>query len=217
MITTRTLAVAVLLLAGCGDDDADVSDGGVDAARTDAGTDAGAPDAGDDAASHDPGLVSACRGCHPLEIEAFRAHPSSHSLLFACTTCHATNWDRLGPGHATRAACRECHSTGSHATAEEACTRCHDPHGSSNVFLVRERITLPDGSEVPVSFVRPEGASPYGLARAGVLGQVAGTGLCEVCHTATRFFDRAATGAPHDGAFCGDCHDHELGFHAPAP
>lgn len=158
------------------------------------------------------GGVAACAGCHGDENAAW-ANPSSHRLLFQCVDCHAVADGPGVAGHAQSASCRRCHSEVTH---HGACDACHDPHGSENAFLVRAAIALPDGGTALVHLTAPEGVSPDGLARAGADGGVPGTGLCEVCHDATGYFDDRGEGAPHHTEYCARCHDHQAGFAAVA-
>ena len=39
-----------------------------------------------------------------------------------------------------------------------------------------------------------------------------GTGVCEVCHTTTRYYNNTGTGEPHYEFPCYTCHTHERGF-----
>lgn len=151
-----------------------------------------------------------CIGCHG-DVGADWGHGSSHSLLMDCRTCHKVT-TAAGKGHAETPACSTCHSQRSHPDAATECRTCHDAHGSTNAFLVRETIGLPSGAVAPVRVTKPEGASQDGLARTGVAGQQGGTGTCEVCHASTKVYSRDGKGAPHAAQWCGECHRHENGF-----
>lgn len=153
----------------------------------------------------DDAVAAGCLACH-TDVAAEWASVSSHSLLHDCTGCHALT-SGSGPGHATRPACGDCHSEALHRTA---CVDCHTPHGSPNLFLVREEVTAPDGTRFPVRYVSLAGLDPDGLAHAD-----GDSGLCEGCHTGTTAYDRDRTAAAHDTARCPDCHDHQLAFAPP--
>ena len=166
--------------------------------------DAPAPGVGTDLARD-----AQCVTCH-ADVGAAWATMSSHSLLHDCVTCHAVK-AASGKGHADRPACAKCHSEATHPAGAD-CGTCHDPHGSPNAFLVKSSITLPSGGSAAVTVTKPEGASIAGVARAGVTGAQAGTGLCEVCHASTKFYDAAGKGATHSTKWCAECHVHAAGF-----
>jgi Doubled CXXCH motif (Paired_CXXCH_1) len=156
------------------------------------------PDAGD------PVETEQCLTCHAAEKAAWQ-NPSSHRALFACTSCHSLVSDTPGPGHAALPACSDCHSELPH---KATCTSCHDQHGSENAFLIRTKITRPDGMTSDVHLTAPEGESPGGLVHSG-------TGLCETCHTHTAHYLASGQGSPHFTAHCTQCHDHQAGFAKP--
>ncbi len=160
-------------------------------------------------AGPDAGSDAICLGCHD-DVATAWANPSSHSVLLSCSSCHDGGQADAGAGHATSAECAACHSERAHQDAE--CTTCHSPHGSTNAFLIVGRLALPGGGEAEIHVAMPEGAGPDGLVHAGVSGLEAGTGLCEVCHAGTRYYDRAGEGEPHEPGWCGGCHDHQIGF-----
>jgi hypothetical protein len=151
-----------------------------------------------------------CGTCH-TDVAGAWQDPSSHRLVLDCPICHAEVAEEEGPGHRSVPDCGTCHSERTHPYAI-GCLFCHDPHGSPNAFLLRTSVVTPDGTRVGVRVVVPEGASAGGLVRAGVPGEDAGTGLCEVCHTTTAHYRNDGTGAPHDTAWCPLCHGHQDGF-----
>ena len=198
-LTCRLRALA--LIAGLGLVVAACARDFIEDDRTDAGV---PPGIGQHTAAN-----QACLECHTT-IAPRWALPSSHGVLLDCTHCHGT-FGPSGPGHADSRACSDCHSQVTHPTSG-SCTTCHDPHGTENAFLVLESIQVRAGTEVPVHFTTVEGASADGLVRAGVDGATAGTGLCEVCHTSTRYYPSTGLGAPHETGWCPRCHLHQNGF-----
>ncbi|MBI4952294.1 MAG: hypothetical protein HY908_09685 [Myxococcales bacterium] len=170
--------------------------------------DGGAPPSG---LGTDDATTAVCLGCH-ADVAARWQAQSAHRPLYDCNGCHGLGTVFPHGVPAAPLPCARCHSETSHPAGQAACTGCHDPHGSDNLFLVRRTIMLPGGGTVHVHFSEPEGASADGLVRAGVAGEAAGTGLCEVCHTATAHYDAAGAAAPHETAWCATCHGHQAGF-----
>ena len=158
----------------------------------------------------DEGEGEECVECHAEVVDRWQ-NPSSHQLVLDCLTCHPAVGAAPGPQHRAMPDCATCHSERSHLFVT-TCTSCHDPHGSANAFLLRESIPTPEGRLVPVRVTLQEGASVDGLARAGVAGEEAGAGVCEVCHDATRYYSNRGDGEPHHTEWCPTCHSHQEAF-----
>jgi len=78
-----------------------------------------------------------------------------------------------------------------------ACTECHDVHGSSNAYALRETITAPDGSteRAMVGFTGTD--QPDDRARYGT--------FCLSCHpSASPHVERML----EEGSYCRECHFH---------
>lgn len=153
---------------------------------------------------------ASCTICHGAEGARF-AKPSLHSSGFACSGCHAEGGAEVGPGHRRTAPCGECHVSQSHApfgAAPFPCTQCHDPHGTDNTQLVLDVVRTPQGADRPIRFDNLLGRADASFASASAPG----TGICEVCHTTTRFYRADASGEDHFAFSCLPCHLHGKGF-----
>jgi predicted CXXCH cytochrome family protein len=156
-----------------------------------------------------------CAFCHQALAVNMTATGGHHDLDLKCESCHADETPGLvGPGHRSVPACADCHTAqqthGDPAagTAEE-CTVCHTPHGSPNLFLVRTEIDTPAG-EREVDFTNLLGLADGSFASVSDPG----TGLCETCHTTTRYYRSEGSGEPHFPFACFTCHPHAGGFSA---
>jgi predicted CXXCH cytochrome family protein len=77
-----------------------------------------------------------------------------------------------------------------------ACTACHDPHGSSNAYLLREAVASPDGATTAIV------TGFNGLAGDAATLQT----FCQTCHASL------PTDADHTGTpLCTQCHSHGTG------
>lgn len=155
-----------------------------------------------------------CATCHPDEA-ALLEKPNLHHDRFAgeCSSCHAEVDPTPGPGHRDTAACVRCHSPQKVADhvppgIRVRCEQCHDPHGTDNLRLVRGVIETTGGAERPITFTTLAGLADGSFASASAPG----TGLCEVCHTSTRFYRADGSGAAHYTTTCLQCHPHSAGF-----
>jgi hypothetical protein len=147
-----------------------------------------------------------CAFCH-AEPAARLAKPSAHQERFTCSGCHTEVAAEPGPDHRATSACAECHTTATHAPAG-SCTTCHDPHGTDNARLVLDVLATPAGPR-PVRFTGDLiGRADGSFASASAPG----SGICEVCHTTTRFYRADGSGEAHFSLSCLPCHRHEAGF-----
>jgi predicted CXXCH cytochrome family protein len=152
-----------------------------------------------------------CSICHADEAARF-TKPSGHSARFECGGCHAEVSPTPGRGHRAVEACQSCHpDRATHAPTGPPglpCTQCHDPHGTGNANLVLDVLTTTAGTQVPIRFDNLDGLADGSFASPSAPG----TGVCEVCHTTTRFYRADGTGEPHFTYSCLPCHLHANGF-----
>ena len=153
---------------------------------------------------------SNCALCHADEAQRF-AKPSEHAAAFACSGCHPEAAAEPGPGHRRKPECAECHTNVTHAPPGNPpfpCTQCHDPHGTANTHLVLDVLRTPQGADRPIRFDNLFGRVDGSFTSASMPG----TGICEVCHTTTRFYRADGTGEEHFTFSCLPCHLHSTGF-----
>ncbi len=107
--------------------------------------------------------------------------------------------------------CWDCHGENTHKDAN--CLICHQAHNSGNLSDVRETVHTPDFSDRAVRFTSQTGADSFAD------GDTNHNSICEVCHTATKYYRRDglgqsthADGQDYTGKKCTACHLHNYGF-----
>jgi predicted CXXCH cytochrome family protein len=158
-----------------------------------------------------------CAFCHDSTAAPMFAFGGHGSLNVKCQQCHDDlTPGRVGSDHMSIPACADCHTEEqTHmdpaAGTPQQCLVCHTPHGSPNLFLVNAEITTPDGATVGIEFTNLRGKADGSFASASDPG----TGLCEVCHSTTFFYNSEGTGAAHFTNTCTVCHTHAAAFAQP--
>lgn len=107
--------------------------------------------------------------------------------------------------------CSDCHTQLTHQ--ENNCLICHQAHNAANIAGIRSKVRTSDQSEKSVSFLRYTGVNSFAD------GNTTYDGICEVCHSATKYYKRDGTGfVNHSGGNnynkknCEVCHQHKKGF-----
>lgn len=160
-------------------------------------------------------LYGSCSFCHGGIAERMIATGGHGDLSFRCEFCHGDDLrpGEVGPGHRNVPACADCHTDPlphhdpAAGTADE-CLLCHTPHGSPNLALVRKQIETPSGAVRAVELTSLLGLDEGGLASA----TNPGSGVCETCHTQTRYYRSDGSGDPHFTLSCIPCHQHDVAF-----
>ena len=160
-----------------------------------------------------------CARCHETEA-ALAADAGGHAQFVDCLSCHDDRRPgRFGPGHRTvPTSCTSHHTVtvDGHPPKAQArkpkalarnCLKCHDPHGSTNAHLINTSIRT-RGRFRPIDFHDAGGVVTGGFADP----THPGAGLCEVCHTKTKFYLANGHGQPHFTDDCTLCHDHAAAF-----
>jgi hypothetical protein len=122
----------------------------------------------------------------------------------------------LRVGTRNNALCLDCHFEATHKGAN--CLVCHQAHNTQNLSGIRGVVRTTDHSERPVRFSN--------ITRAGSFadGNTTYDGICEVCHTTTRYYRRDGSGSAihadgknYTGKDCTKCHNHLYGFATSRP
>jgi len=193
------LALVALLAAGCGDGATKYT---------------GEPS---DALAEAFERFGSCTLCHQ-ETAVFMIETGGHkSLNLVCEVCHPDlTPGEVGPGHRGIQDCANCHpgeATHEYPTTgtEGDCADCHEPHGSTNLSLVRKRLVTPEGAVNDVTFTNRDGLADGSFANA----TEPGTGVCEICHVSTEYYRADGMGDDHFTLTCTACHTHTSGFSPP--
>ncbi|MGC2423108.1 MAG: hypothetical protein WA666_01995, partial [Nitrospirota bacterium] len=109
------------------------------------------------------------------------------------------------------ALCVDCHTEATHEDIN--CLNCHQAHNTSNIMGIKQNVRASNYTTVPVKFRRYTGANSF------TDGDATHDGICEVCHTQTKYYRRDGSGfANHSGGVnydrqnCTVCHSHSTGF-----
>ena len=170
-----------------------------------------------------------CSYCHNLHGGAVITPPAQQQAM--CLTCH-------GPAGISvmKAAEHRNAQNSSYPTFNFSCRNCHDPHdsrqnwqGRANIKMVGvavdssglAKIATPNSGNLQVIFESrgKDVGQPtlHSFAdnnedRQSTAGQ-AWDGVCEVCHTRTRFHRNNASSSHNTGRTCtAQCHTHAWGF-----
>jgi len=140
--------------------------------------------------------------------------PPPHDIFTDCTVCHDPLTYVVGAAiQSTK--CLGCHDaaapdTGAggsdtkvethHASADVNCVECHNPMRAqgSNLYFIRTALAGFTANTAGTDFADD-----------------AGVGICEICHTTTKYYNNTGTGQPHETDVCTNCHTHGTGFVKP--
>jgi len=107
--------------------------------------------------------------------------------------------------------CSDCHPEETHQGRN--CMVCHLAHNGANLSYIRDDVRLANTSTAGVRFANRTGANSFAD------GDGTYNGVCEVCHTATKYyrsdgggFANHSGGFNYDGTDCTTCHSHASGF-----
>ncbi len=181
------------------------------------------------------------KGSHPVGI----SYPSSDTRFFSspqdstilidssveCSSCHSVHYAATNDGYILRQTnddnlCKGCHTYTGHQGM--GCSKCHQTHNTdkTNIYLVKSNVSTPSSGIKPVILSDTSGVNSYAD------GDATYNGVCEVCHTATKYHRNNAGGDhthyasmncitchPHENSFlhggsgdCRECHGHDAGY-----
>ncbi len=153
-----------------------------------------------------------CLTCHDVS-----AHAGGAVRLWSDPVAHTSAFVSDGDAQRLATFCLGCHGGGRHplihstgGTWQPVCTECHAVHSpaTQNLSLVLQKVhnrTL--NSDAAVVFAARTGPGSFED------GTGANDGICQICHTTTRYHRADGSGSPHhDAEDCTSCHEHINGF-----
>lgn len=155
-----------------------------------------------------------CQVCHATAAPHLNRDPAVHAFRL-----HTT----LSSGTKPNKACSYCHNDSTkvpakflnmstHFTAkgkspDMACWQCHELHGTTNNSMIRTRIVYANSSS-GITFLNRS---------TGMIDRTNNRGLCQVCHTQTKYFKAGIEETAHPDRNCFTCHPHNTKGGAFAP
>ncbi|MBJ6723110.1 CxxxxCH/CxxCH domain c-type cytochrome [Geomesophilobacter sediminis] len=172
---------------------------------------------------------ASCESCHVTNISVVDGVKATDRSLFptsghgqsgvgqTCLSCHDSTKQHIGGGNmllpahigAQNIECNVCHNDTdlipyparnnmkTHINADGTasnCTDCHDPHGTTNLSMIKTNIL---GRTIT-----------YTNDNTGLTDPVTNQGLCQVCHTQTKYYRAGVVETNHDTTGCLGCHQH---------
>jgi predicted CXXCH cytochrome family protein len=168
--------------------------------------------------SHGP----TCDVCHKTHSAPGQSITNADTVEVLCASCHNPTMFPSSPIPINH---RDA-DDGSQ-TFEMSCTKCHDPHdyqqnilGTNNLALVRATVSTPNSGSKDVIFTARGSDAPdhIGSLHSFADADTNYDGICEVCHTQTKFhsnnglYEGNPVAAHNGGMFCVTCHPHDEGF-----
>ena len=159
-------------------------------------------------------------------LSATKGHTqSTFTGALTCNSCHNQNSAHisgvLGDNVRltlanTNAQCASCHNAAAavkpafrnmstHFTAlgvaNELCKTCHNPHGTTNLSMIRTQLKGPWSNVTTWTITYTDPIN-------GFINTTNNRGLCQVCHTKTKYYLAGKVESSHPTSACLDCHGH---------
>lgn len=149
---------------------------------------------------------------------------STFTGALTCNSCHNPNAAHIGnTTHIARLTlandntqCASCHNTGktiaifqnmsTHFTTkggaqDMTCKTCHSPHGTTNLHMVKTSLKGAWLNATAVTITYTDSVN-------GFINPTNNRGLCQVCHTKTKYFLAGVAETSHPTSDCLTCHKH---------
>ena len=162
-----------------------------------------------------------------MSLSASKGHTQpTYTAVPTCNSCHNPNSahisGKLGDNVRLTLAndnnqCASCHNTGktvarfqnmsTHFTTKGGpqnmlCKQCHDPHGTTNLSMIRTQIKAPWSNITTWTIT-------YTNRTLGLIDTTTNRGFCQVCHSKTNHYKAGVPeGTNHHTSGCLDCHTH---------
>jgi hypothetical protein len=85
--------------------------------------------------------------------------------------------------------------------ANMLCKNCHDPHGTTNLSMIRTQLKGPWSNVTTWTITYTDPIN-------GFINTANNRGLCQVCHTKTKYYLAGKVESAHPTSGCLDCHTH---------
>ena len=143
-----------------------------------------------------------CNSCHNPDSAHITGTLSGNVRLTLandngqCASCHNSSGNTIA-----RFQNMSTHFSVRGGSQDMLCKQCHDPHGTSNLSMIRTQLKGTWTNATTYSIT-------YTDAVNGFVNTATNRGLCQVCHTQTKHYRAGIPEAGHPVSGCLNCHSH---------